>query len=195
MNNLKDLTDEQLAIKAQSGDMLSAEELIKRYTGLVKNTARSFFLFGGDVEDLIQEGTLGLFKATMAYTIGTPFKNFASVCIKRNIISAVKSANREKHKVLNNYVDYATVFGEEAFETYFGDDSLDPAVMYSKREQQQELKDRFKKILSTLENEILGYYLNGYSYAEIADILGKTPKTVDNAMQRIRKKIIKEFKG
>ncbi|MBO7187455.1 MAG: sigma-70 family RNA polymerase sigma factor [Clostridia bacterium] len=194
-NKYLKLTDEELVLLVQSGDTYATETLFKRYMPQVKNIARSFFLFGGDATDLIQEGNFGLFKAAHSFTEGKSFKNFALVCIKRNIISAVKSANREKHKILNDYADLTSVYGEEGFEGYFGDDSLDPAVMFNERESKQELKARLEKILSPLENEILGYYLNGYTYLEISQNLQKSVKAVDNAIQRIRKKILKEFKN
>lgn len=187
-------TDEELALLSKAGDDNAVEELFSRYTGVVKQTARSFFLFGGDASDVIQEGMLGLYKAVKSYNQQSSFKTFASLCIKRNIISAVKSANSKKHTALNNYVDFSSVDSEDGAETYLGDTTFDPAEMFDERESKTELTNKLKNILSELEYNILGYYLDGYSYIEISEKTGKQVKAIDNAVQRIRKKICNNFK-
>ena len=187
-------SDEDLALLSKAGDDNAVEELFSRYTGVVKQTARSFFLFGGDASDVIQEGMLGLYKAVKSYNQQSSFKTFASLCIKRNIISAVKSANSKKHTALNNYVDFSSVDSEDGAETYLGDTTFDPAEMFDERESKTELTNKLKNILSELEYNILGYYLDGYSYIEISEKTGRQVKAIDNAVQRIRKKICNNFK-
>ncbi len=187
-------SDEDLALFAKSGDDSAVEELFLRYTGVVKQTARSFFLFGGDASDVIQEGMLGLYKAIKNYNQQSSFKTFASLCIKRNIISAVKSANSKKHTALNNYVDFSSVDSDDGVETYLGDTTFDPSEMFDERESKTELRNRLKNILSEFEYIILGYYLDGYSYSEISEKTGRQVKAIDNAVQRIRKKICNNFK-
>ena len=187
-------TDEELALLSKAGDDNAVEELFSRYTGVVKQTARSFFLFGGDASDVIQEGMLGLYKAVKSYNQQSSFKTFASLCIKRNIISAVKSANSKKHTALNNYVDFSSVDSEDGAETYLGDTTFDPAEMFDERESKTELTNKLKTILSEFEYNILRYYLDGYSYLEISEKTGRQVKAIDNAVQRIRKKICNNFK-
>jgi RNA polymerase sporulation-specific sigma factor len=187
-------SDEELALLSKAGDDNAVEELFSRYTGVVKQTARSFFLFGGDASDVIQEGMLGLYKAVKGYNQQSSFKTFASLCIKRNIISAVKSANSKKHTALNNYVDFSSVDSDDGAETYLGDTTFDPAEMFDERESKTELTNKLKSILSEFEYEILRYYLDGYSYSEISDKTGRQVKAIDNAVQRIRKKICNNFK-
>ena len=187
-------SDEDLALLSKAGDDNAVEELFSRYTGVVKQTARSFFLFGGDASDVIQEGMLGLYKAVKSYNQQSSFKTFASLCIKRNIISAVKSANSKKHTALNNYVDFSSVDSEDGAETYLGDTTFDPAEMFDERESKTELTNKLKNILSEFEYNILRYYLDGYSYLEISEKTGRQVKAIDNAVQRIRKKICNNFK-
>ena len=187
-------SDEDLALLSKAGDDNAVEELFSRYTGVVKQTARSFFLFGGDASDVIQEGMLGLYKAVKSYNQQSSFKTFASLCIKRNIISAVKSANSKKHTALNNYVDFSSVDSEDGAETYLGDTTFDPAEMFDERESKTELTNKLKTILSEFEYNILRYYLDGYSYLEISEKTGRQVKAIDNAVQRIRKKICNNFK-
>lgn len=192
-NKLINLSDEELVALAKNGDENAIDGLFSRYTGVVKQTARSFFLFGGDVEDLIQEGMLGLLKAIQNYNGQVQFKGFAPLCIKRQILTAVKTASREKHRPLNDIVDVTSSDDNENFEGYFGDTSLEASTLFDKRETVTEIREKLKSILSNLEYEIIEFYLDGYTYAEIALKTGKSVKTVDNAVQRIRKKIAVKF--
>ena len=187
-NNYDILTDEELCALAVKNDDLSLTVLISRYTGVVKQTARSYFLFGGDVEDLVQEGMLGLLKAIKSYNGQIAFKPYASLCIRRNIISAVKMANGNKHKILNTSVDFD---GGEDFnaEDFLGDTTFEPSELFEKREFLEETRVKLKKILSSFEYGVLTLYLDGYTYAEISAKTGKPFKSIDNAIQRIRKKV------
>ncbi len=181
-NNYDILTDEELCALAVKNDDLSLTVLILRYTGVVKQTARSYFLFGGDVEDLVQEGMLGLLKAIKSYNGQIAFKSYASLCIRRNIISAVKMANGNKHKILNISVDFDD-------EDFLGDTTFEPSELFEKREFLEETRVKLKKILSSFEYGVLTLYLDGYTYAEISAKTGKPFKSIDNAIQRIRKKV------
>ena len=188
-NSYKNLSDEELVSLSNNGDELAITTLLSRYTSLVKQTARPFFLYGGEVEDLVQEGMLGLYKAVKSYNNQSSFKPYALLCIKRNILTAIKLASRDKHKILNGSLDFSSV-EEDTADKYFGDSSFDPAEMFDERESREEFMQKLKGLLSDLEFEILKYYLEGYTYNEIANKIGKTFKSVDNAILRIRKKII-----
>ncbi len=192
-NSYKNLSDEELVSLSNNGDETAITTLLSKYTSLVKQTARPFFLYGGEVEDLVQEGMLGLYKAVKSYNNQSAFKPFALLCIKRNILTAIKSASRDKHKILNGSVDFSSV-EEDTADKYFGDSSFDPSEMFDERESREELMQKLKGILSELEFEILKYYLEGYTYSEIANLSGKTYKSVDNAILRIRKKITGAYK-
>ena len=185
-------TDEALLSLVKSGDDLALTTLLSRYTGVVKQIARSYFLFGGEVEDLVQEGTLGLFKAIKSYNGQIAFKSYASLCIRRNILSAVKTDNCEKNRVLNDSVGYDSDGGVEVF---LGDTTLEPSKLFDEREYLEETRDKLKKILTGFEYEILTLYLEGYTYAEISEKIGRTVKSVDNAIQRIRKKVESKYDG
>ena len=173
------LSDRELL--AQSGDSHDAmRSLIARYTRLVRICARPLFLAGGDHEDLLQEGMIGLLDAIRSYDpeAGTPFESYASVCIRRRMISAVRAASALKHTPLNDSVPL------EVFCTAV----IDPeAEMIGKEEQQQRL-DALYTVLSPIEEKVLRLYLRGYSYQEIAERVERPQKSVDNAIQRIRRK-------
>ena len=191
-NSYKNLSDEELVALSNGGDETAVTVLLSKYTSLVKQTARPFFLYGGEVEDLVQEGMLGLYKAVKSYNNQSAFKPFALLCIKRNILSAIKSASRDKHKVLNGSLDFSSV-EEDTADKYFGDSTFDPSEMFDARESRDELMAKFKKLLTDLEFEILQFYLEGYTYNEIAKKTGKTFKSVDSAILRIRKKILSAY--
>jgi RNA polymerase sporulation-specific sigma factor len=193
VDNYENLLDEDLVALSVKGDVLATEVLIKRYNGAVKQIARSYFIFGGDVEDLVQEGMLGMLKAIRAYNGATPFNAFAKLCIKNKILSAVKSSNASKHQALNSIVDLASVYGETEVENFFVDDTLDPESAFIEKEKQIEFYTKLEKILSPMEYDIYKYYIEGYNYNEIAEILKKSAKSVDNALTRAKKKIEKEF--
>ena len=189
------LTDEALCERARGGDVAATEQLIHRCRGLILRACRPYFLTGGDYEDLMQEGMIGLFKSIQSYNGKSPFKSFAYLCIRRNICSAIRCATRDKNKPLNNRVSLAGAFAEaEEGETAVLGNAVDPETLYINRESERELKARITGILSRMENSILQYYLDGYSYREIADKMGKEEKSIDNALQRIRRKIERSVK-
>ena len=189
-------SDEELCIMAQEGDRVSAERLVQRYLLMVGRASKSLFLAGGDREDLIQEGLMGLLSAVREYTPEkqTSFHTFAQVCVRNKLYSAVKAANRDKHEPLNRYVSIQAPFAERgdshtADFVLYPNRHLDPEAFFIGREEESELAGTWKGLLSGLEAKILGHYLEGLSYREIADIVCVTPKSVDNAVRRARVKL------
>lgn len=180
------VSDEALLTAARGGDRAAEETLILRYTRLVRACARPLFLAGGDSEDLVQEGLLGLLDAIREFDNGrdAAFATFARVCIQNRLRSAVRSAAREKHMALNAAVPLE---GQEAAEG--GKDPGNPEDVIIAREAWREEMLRLGRELSLFEREVLGQYLDGFSYQEIARATGKPPKAVDNAVQRIRRKL------
>lgn len=179
-------TDEALLAAARRGDRVAEETLIVRYTRLVRVCARPLFLAGGDSEDLVQEGLLGLLDAIREFDGGRDagFATFARVCIQNRLRSAVRSAAREKHMALN-----AAVPLEEREASEGGQEPENPEDVIIAREAWREEMARLGRELSSFEREVLGQYLDGFSYQEIARATGKSPKAVDNAVQRIRRKL------
>lgn len=188
MKEYRDFTDEELAIRARN-DSVALETLMERYKKAVRSIARQYFLAGGG-EDLIQEGTVGLFRAITTFDGVSAFKNYAFKCIRSGIISTVRKSTGNKNKALNYYVPIC--IGEDDDRTQFIKDKVvDPEEEYINSEAAKEFMERVKKALSGYEYDILTLYLDGYSYSDIADKKKKNVKSVDNAVQRIRKKIAK----
>mgnify|MGYP002572546625 FL=1 len=187
--------DEALCTLAASGDRIAEEALVMRYHRLVRICARPYFLAGGDSEDLIQEGMVGLLAAIREYDSGkaASFRTFAEVCIKNRLISVIKAAARDKHIPLNNYVSFETPLfsGNGDHYAYGAADQLqeDPEAILLGREAFQERMRALEGQLSGFEASILRLYLNGLSYSEIAAEVNKSPKSGDNAVQRIRRKL------
>ena len=187
--------DEALCTLAASGDRIAEEALVMRYHRLVRICARPYFLAGGDSEDLIQEGMVGMLAAIREYDSGkaASFRTFAEVCIKNRLISVIKAAARDKHIPLNNYVSFETPLfsGNGDHYAYGAADQLqeDPEAILLGREAFQERMRALEGQLSGFEASILRLYLNGLSYSEIAAEVNKSPKSVDNAVQRIRRKL------
>lgn len=187
--------DEALCTLAASGDRIAEEALVMRYHRLVRICVRPYFLAGGDSEDLIQEGMVGLLAAIREYDSGkaASFRTFAEVCIKNRLISVIKAAARDKHIPLNNYVSFETPLfsGNGDHYAYGAADQLqeDPEAILLGREAFQERMRALEGQLSGFEASILRLYLNGLSYSEIAAEVNKSPKSVDNAVQRIRRKL------
>lgn len=179
------LSDEDLIASAKSGDEQTTEEIFLRYRAGITEIARSYYLLGGEIEDLVQEGMLGLFKAVKTYRpqSGVPFENYAKRCIKNGIISAVRAASGNKHKALNNVSSEVTDFDEE-----FGDESMDPENKLINKERETDIDKKFKEILSVKEYEVYKLYLKGFSFKDIGKELKIEEKSVDNAVQRIKKK-------
>ena len=184
------LPDEKLVEMSKSGDNLATETLILRYKNLVKGIARSYFLADGDPEDLLQEGDIGLFKAIEGFNGTSSFKSYAYLCVKSAVISAIKKANSNKNKPLNNYISISGIDGSDTDKSDIVVDSgVNPETGYINKETEFELKENIKNTLSLLEYKILTKYLAGYSYLEIGSELSKPVKSIDNAIQRIRKKL------
>lgn len=195
-NDMESCSDEQLCLLAQQGDRNAEEVLVARYFGVVKSCSRPYFLAGGDVEDLIQEGMLGLLNAVRAYNSdrGVPFEAFARMCITRRIYSAVKSASAAKHEPLNHSESIAkTPLFDDNSDTAHA--ATDPAWLVIGREEHREIQQRLMSLLSAFEARVLALYLNGCSYEEMAAEVGKPVKSVDNAIQRIRRKAATLFPG
>lgn len=196
--NYSSMTDSELQRLFLSGDSSAANELVLRFGRLVRICARPFFLAGGDREDLIQEGMLGLLSAMREYDpdSGTSFKTYAELCIKRRLISAVRSASRLKHAPLNDGVSLEEILSDETQtrSVYTGEAfSRTPEEQVLARESECDFISSYSRYLSPFETEILEHYLNGLSYAEIAAACGRSQKSVDNAVQRIRNKLARHL--
>ncbi|MBQ6980348.1 MAG: sigma-70 family RNA polymerase sigma factor [Clostridia bacterium] len=189
MENYASYSDERLAVLAKT-DAAALETLLARYKKAVKSTARQYFLAVGEEDDLIQEGTIGLFRAINTYDGVSAFKNYAFTCIKSGIISAVRKSTSGKNKPLLYYVPIYVGEDEDKNSLIKGE-IVDPEEEYINSEAAKEFMERIKAALSGYEYQILTLYLDGYSYADIAKLKGKNAKSVDNAVQRIRKKIAK----
>src|SRR6202142_4187221 len=195
----RELEDLQLVLKARNGDGVALDALIRRYTGFVRLKASSHFLAGGDSDDLIQEGLIGLYKAVRDFRADkeTSFRSFAELCVTRQIITAIKTATRFKHAPLNTYISFShTPSGQEADSECTLGDALpgprvnDPAICVISTEELQSLVFCLGTSLSPLESDALRLYLEGSSYEEMADELGCDTKTIDNALQRVKRKIL-----
>ncbi len=188
-----DVTDEELVARYQAGEAQAAEGLLGRYRDFTRMKVRSYFLAGGDREDTIQEGMIGLYKAIRDYDPDRErsFKTFADLCITRQVISAIKTARRNKHGPLNSYVSISgTVAGDEdAVPLEILGTSMDPSDVVVSREEVDAIRMAFSEVLSDFEADVLHLYVEGKSYQEIGEVLGREGKAVDNAVQRIRKKI------
>lgn len=189
-------SDEALCAKAASGDRVAEEVLVMRYNRLVRICARPFFLAGGDSEDLIQEGMLGLLSAIRSFQTekAASFRTFAEICIKSRLISAVRSASSGKHSPLNSYISFETPsFADFSPFIAAGMPQENPEDVLISREELQEYLDTAKGQLSGFEANVLDYYLEGLSYQEIAAQVKRSTKSVDNAVQRIRRKLAQHF--
>jgi RNA polymerase sporulation-specific sigma factor len=195
----RELADLQLVMRARNGDQKALDELIRRYTGFVSLKASSYFLAGGDSEDLIQEGLIGLYKAVRDFRTDkeTSFRSFAELCVTRQIITAIKTATRFKHQPLNQYVSFShTPAGQDADGECSLGDALpgsaveEPSVVVISTEELQSLVFTLGTGLSKLESDALRLYLEGSSYEQMAEELGCDTKTIDNALQRVKRKIL-----
>lgn len=185
--------DGELLRLVSQGDREAEEQLAVRYSRLVLICARPFFLAGGDSEDLTQEGMFGLLRAIREYDPGTnvPFRSFAETCIRNRLLSAIKSASRRKHMPLNSGVSLEEILSENASPALPADQAFrrDPEEMVLARESADELFHTIDRYLSKYEREILSLFLEGMSYREMAQATGRSEKSVDNAVQRIRRKL------
>ena len=182
----KNRSDEDLVAQAQGGDNQAMEELLRRHAGIVRSSARGFFLAGGETEDLIQEGMIGLYQAIGDYQIqdnSSSFKNFAYLCVSRKIIDAVKSAARKKNEPLNTCV----FLGDE--EWMLGSSRVSPEELLIISDERKELKQKMSRALSDFEFKITTMYVDGMTCAEICEATGKSAKSIDNAIQRSKRKL------
>src|SRR5213083_2258834 len=195
----RELEDLQLVMRARNGDSSALDVLIRRYTGFVRLKASSYFLAGGDSEDLVQEGLIGLYKAVRDFRADkeTSFRSFAELCVTRQIITAIKTATRFKHSPLNTYVSFShTPAGQDSDSDCTLGDALpgslvdEPSVCVISTEELQSLVFTLGTGLSKLESDALRCYLEGLSYEDMADELGCDTKTIDNALQRVKRKIL-----
>ena len=194
----RELADLQLVLRARNDDSAALDALIRRYTGFVRLKASSYFLAGGESDDLIQEGLIGLYKAVRDFRTDkeTSFRSFAELCITRQIITAIKTATRFKHAPLNTYVSFSqTPAGQDDGECTLGDALPgpgvdDPAVCVISTQELQSLVFCLGTGLSPLESDALRLYLEGNSYEEMAEELGCDTKTIDNALQRVKRKVL-----
>ena len=196
IDELNVLTDETLVKMAQEGSLTAEEYLIEKYKGIAKNKAKIYFITGADNEDVVQEGMIGIFKAIRSFDKdkNSTFKTFAELCITRQIITAIKNANRLKHQPLNQSVSLNTVETEDEdkpglYETLPAKNDDDPETLLVMKEIVDYLIENENGIFSKFENKVLSEKLKGKDYKEIANELLKKPKVVDNALQRIKKKI------
>lgn len=197
MSKYEKMTDNELVLLANDGDDLAMEALIARYKNFVRAKTRSYFLIGADRDDIIQEGMLGLFKAIRDFDgdKNNSFRTFAELCVTRQIITAVKTATRLKHTPLNNYVSFnKPVYEDDTEKTLLeilnNRLELDPEEIIINKEKLAETEEKIKNSLSKFENIVLNLYLSGKNYQEIAILLEKPAKSIDNALQRIKKKIM-----
>ena len=195
-NNYNILTDEEMVKMAQEGSVTAEEYLIKKYKDLVKKKSSTYFIMGGDKEDVIQEGMIGIFKAIRGFDEEkeASFKTFAEICINRQIISAIRNSNLQKHQILNESISLSSDNDPEGEQKTLeerlpSNKSDDPETMMLMKEIGQYLKEESHEIFSALEQKVWDRMLQGKTYQEIAVDLDKTPKAIDNAMQRIKKKI------
>lgn len=193
--DFKELTDEQTVLMAQGGNDEATDYLMKKYNNFVRAKARTYFLIGADREDIIQEGMIGLFKAMRDYKeSSSSFRSFAELCITRQIITAIKSATRLKHTPLNNYISLSKpVYDNEEeatlMDVFIVTTKANPEEIFLKQEKYDFLVNKVSDVLSKYETTVFSMYMQGMPYTEIAKKLGKTDKSIDNAIQRIKKKL------
>lgn len=196
--NLDDIPDELLVECVRVGDALALEFLIQKYKTFVRGKARSYFLIGADREDIVQEGMIGLFKAIRDFRDDklASFKAFAELCITRQIITAIKTATRQKHVPLNSYISLdKPIYDEDSDRTLMdvigGAKVTDPEELIINREEFSDIEYKMSELLSELERNVLMLYLDGRSYQEIAGDLRRHVKSIDNALQRVKRKLEK----
>ena len=196
MSVLFDENDSALWIQASTGDPVAEEALVIKYSRLVRACARPYFLAGGDRDDLIQEGMLGLLSAIRHFdpSKSVRFNTFAEYCIRRRIFDAIKASTRDKSIPLNNYVSLESPWFDEIYSPA-ASSLQNPEELIIENERAEEVKKYLDGSLSSFEKNILDLYLDGMSYSEMADMVGKTTKSIDNAIQRIKKKLGKQLKN
>lgn len=190
--------ENKIVLKAKNGDKISQEYIIKKYINFVKIKSNPYYLVGADKDDIIQEGLIGLYKAIRDFDESktNSFRGFAEICITRQIITAIKTATRKKHTPLNSYVSLnKPVYDEESERTLIDiiatNISSDPEELIISKEELKRIQNKMDKVLSNLELKVLEMYLNGRSYQYIANRLDRDVKSIDNALQRVKRKLEK----
>ena len=193
-----DMPDEDVVSLCRAGDTVAVEYLLNKYKNFVRSRARSYFLIGADHEDIVQEGMIGLYKAIRDFRPEklASFRAFAELCITRQIITAIKTATRQKHIPLNSYVSLNKPLYDEESERTLMDvcaegHSSNPEELLISQEDLRGIYRKIDEVLSSLEQKVLAAYLDGKSYQEIADMLGRHVKSIDNALQRVKRKLEK----
>ncbi|MFP3916299.1 RNA polymerase sporulation sigma factor SigH [Lysinibacillus telephonicus] len=196
LHRFEELSDEMLVEQVHQGNTEALDYLITKYRMFVKAKARSYFLIGADREDIVQEGMIGLYKAIRDFKGDklSSFRAFAELCITRQIITAIKTATRQKHIPLNSYVSLdKPIYDEESDRTLMdiitSSESEDPEYLMINREEYSRLEEKIGEILSELEQQVLALYLDGQSYNEISEELNRHVKSIDNALQRVKRKL------
>ncbi len=189
---MRELSDEELIQRYRDGDTACLDELISRYKDKVRSKARCYFLMGGEQEDLVQEGMIGLFKAIRDYQPGksSQFKTFANLCVSRQLASALKSSNRHKHVPLNSYISFHQCLNDELeLKDVLEASELSPEQIVIEKEDADDLSASIEARLSKLEKKVLYKYIQGLSYEKISKELQVSKKAIDNALQRIKRKL------
>lgn len=199
-NNYSDMKDEELITLIKNGDGAAADYIIEKYKKLINLKVGKYFIIGAEKEDIIQEGMIGIFKAIKNFDASkeNSFKSFANMCIERQLITAIKTSNRQKHMPLNSYLSLnGTAFSEdedtEVLEVFNSKFIEDPLETITKKEYYASIENAIDKSLSPFEKQVLKKFINGESYISIAQKLDTPVKSVDNAIQRIRKKAIRDL--
>lgn len=192
-------TDEELIARLRQGEEEIMDYLMDKYKNLVRSKAKALFLIGGDSDDLIQEGMIGLFKAVRDFRPDrhSSFYHFAQLCIARQMYTAVEASNRKKHAPLNSYV---SLYGDDSdgmqmIEMLGSVDESNPENLMINQESLKDFQRKVRMTLSAMEQEVLNYCLQGLQYTQIAEIMGREPKAIDNAIQRIKKKLARKTDG
>jgi RNA polymerase sporulation-specific sigma factor len=191
-----EMNDDEVALLFQRGDGDALEYLLDKYKNFVRARARSYYLVGADHEDIVQEGMIGLYKAIRDFNPEkqASFHAFTELCVKRQIITAIKTATRQKHVPLNNYVSLnKPLYGDESDRTLLDvieGRVVNPEEMFIGQEDMAHIQEKLSSSLSDLERKVLDAFLQGKSYQEIAEALGRHPKSIDNALQRVKKKLV-----
>jgi RNA polymerase sporulation-specific sigma factor len=196
-HDISELEDQVLVQRVQDGDERCLEVLLGRYRNFARSKARSYFLAGSDKEDVVQEGMIGLYKAIRDFDSAqeTPFRAFAELCISRQILTAIKTANRNKHQPLNSSISLdAPAYSNESSDKSVADNLIapsmtDPAELLISSEEIEAIRTSMRENLTELEGDVLRLYMDGKSYEEIAGALGNHVKSIDNALQRIKRKL------
>ena len=198
-DGLLDATDDELVLRARAGDDTALEHLLNRYKNFARVKARSYFLIGADKEDIVQEGMIGLYKAIRDFRPDklSSFRAFAELCITRQIITAIKTATRQKHIPLNSYVSLTRPMPQDdgseqdrvLVDVLTLGTNSDPVELVISREEIDSMQTAFREILSDLEAHVLHLYLEGKSYQDIAESMKRRVKSIDNALQRIKRKV------